>query len=501
MKFIRTISTTGVDGDYTPVNGLQQSEITFVRSDNNSTLVDYSFFNERGHGQYEFGDFDVPEVTLNTSTGQWNPSVVLVLLRINGVIQTRLGEIPVWNDTYIPVSQGDLFVRADRLGDEIYNFFTYSQSLSAVNGFNPFTPPQDSYYRLRIPAIGWINDNFATIGSVSSITSGLSSYMPLSGGTFIGPVTFNTTNVNAVATKFNFQSATGDWKYISVSSAIVNNGSLNVYNNLGTTPAGDLFKLSYLNTDQDTVTPFRVYHDSAELPHADFSTTPLTGTGTWKLSDLKIPTSASKYITGNLVNDDYAHVKWINDNFQSINSSYQSNTVIVDAKATEDITLKVYSSITGAIAGIIDETGGTTSANIWSIIVKQHYNITGYVENIEVPDWINIVGEGQVYVSGQLTRSATGTVISSKLENLNFYVNNSAQNVERFEAINCIFTSASDGDIDIESSIVRNCGFYSNNVQSSNNNKVFNCFGNQSIVWQANDKVYSYDFITGESYN
>lgn len=388
--------------------------------------------------------------------------------------------------------------RVDRAGDTLLGpyYLTYSPTGA---GMDVITMSGSNVSASAVPTKGYVD--LMTAGALSSLTGSLSLYMPLTGGTFTGPVTFNTTTVNAVATKCNFQSATGDWKYISVSSAIVNNGSLSVYNNLGTTPSGDMFKLYYLNTDQETVTPFRVYHDSAELPHADFSTTPLTGTGTWKLADLKIPTNATKYITGNLVNDDYAHVKWINDNFQSINSSYQSNTVIVDAKATENVTLKVYSSITGAIAGITDETGGTTSANIWSIIVKQHYNTTGYVENIEVPDWINIVGEGQVYVSGQLTRSATGTVISSKLENLNFYVNNSAQNVERFEAINCIFTSASDGDIDIERSIVRNCGFYSNNVQSSNNNKVFNCFGNQSIVWQANDKVYSYDFITGESYN
>lgn len=427
-------------------------------------------------------------------------------LYVNGNVVSNWGGptgrfVPTTDLATISYVDIEIAGRVHREGDTLLGpyYLTYAPT---GNGMNVIEMTGGNVSNSAVPTKGYVDNR---ILSLSSLTSGLTAltgqYLPLSGGQLNGNVTGNYTQHTWVATKILGSSASADYASLTADKALIEQGALTVYNNLGIVPAGDMFKLYYLNTDAETVNLLTAGHNSNEQPYIDFKGTALTGTGRIACAEAAINTNATKYILGNPANNDFVWKKWVTDNFQTISDDFQSNTVIVDSKVEENVNLKLYSTITTAISEIIASGGGGTSTDIWTLKVRQHHSLTGYGENVEVPDYFNIVGEGQVLIAGQLTRSSTGTVINSKLENLHFTVANSAQNVERFEAVNCIFTSTSDGDIDIERSIVRNCGFYANNVQSSNNNKVFNCFGNQNIVWQANDKVYSYDFITGESYN
>jgi len=231
----------------------------------------------------------------------------------------------------------------------------------------------------------------------------------------------------------------------------------------------------------------------------DYKNSALTGTGNILCSTASINTSSSKYITGNLASNDFVHLKYLIDNYQPLVTPYQSNTVYVDVTATEDIPLKTYRSLSGAFAGILEETGGTTSANIWSVIVRQHNDVSGYFENVDFPDWVNVIGEGMVNIYGQLTRSTTGTMVTSKMQNLIFTNGGFDHNVQRFEAVDCVFVTPD--NINLERSNLRNCEFYATSIISSNNNKLKGCFGNRAIGFQSNDDNYDYQFIAGASYN
>lgn len=253
-------------------------------------------------------------------------------------------------------------------------------------------------------------------------------------------------------------------------------------------PNGDIFALD-------------VYPQSTNKTCFDFknSVIAITGSGSALINDLRIQTSASKYIIGNPANNDYVWRKWVVDNFQSISNPYYSNTIIVDPKVVGEITGSVYPNITDALVYITGQS--VTSTNIWTLFIKQHYNhTTGYAEDVALPDWINAIGEGQVLITGQLTRTGTETIITSTLANLTFKTSNSAHDVDRFEAINCVFNQTADGDVVLTDSILRNSGFYANNVQSNGGNKLINCFGNYNISLSATDKDYGYKYIPGDTY-
>lgn len=215
--------------------------------------------------------------------------------------------------------------------------------------------------------------------------------------------------------------------------------------------------------------------------------------------------SSPTYINGAPSNSTLVWKKWVVDNFVAIGSSgaYDSNTVMVDSQVPEDISLKIYSTITGAINDIVSSGHASDGTDCWTLFVKQNPNINGYVENVEVPDYINITGDNQVLIAGQLTRVGEETTITSKLQNLIFSTPSNNQNVERFEAVNCVFISTSDANVSANKSILRNCGIYSGSetTVSIGNSKFINCFGNKDIAFQTTDKVYSYNFIDGDTYS
>lgn len=158
-----------VSGNPTFADTLDKSQVTFVRSDNHSTNVDYDHFEMLSNGNIRVGDFDIPDPELNLGTGQWNAAVVNVALKINGVLQEGLTELSVYNDNAIPIVTTDLYTRIDKLGDTVYNWLTYDPSLSGVNGFNPFVVPNDAYRRFRIPCVGLMEDKI--LSSLSGVGS------------------------------------------------------------------------------------------------------------------------------------------------------------------------------------------------------------------------------------------------------------------------------------------------------------------------------------------
>lgn len=460
MEFQLTFQES-ISGVANFVTGLTQADITFVRADNHSTVVDYTFFDEIGDGQYKFGTFDVPEVSLNLITGQWNPSVVLVLPRISGVIQQGFSEIAVWNDAYIPVSTGDVYPRVDKLGDTVLNHLTYDISLSGVNGFDPFNIPQDSYYRFRLPAVGWVLNTLSASLSGINTTGSLSGYATTS--SLSGYVTTNTE-----------QTITGPKTFYLSSSGFKMQMQ-------STPPNGGVY-----GWESKPLAANQMLHD--------FKNSAVTGTGSFLCSTASINTSSSKYIVGNPSNNDFVWKKWVSDNFTPLAGGYNSYTIIVDPTAPV-VLGKQYPTINGAIA---DVTASLSITERYTLLVKQP-DESVYTEDIEVPDWLNIIGEGQIKIFGQLTRTGASPDISSKLENL-YFVNNiaAAHDVDRFHVTNCVFDV--NGSVVITDSICNGSGFYGSTITSGNGNRIMNCFGNQSVAWQSSDRIYSYNYIVDDYY-
>jgi hypothetical protein len=218
------------------------------------------------------------------------------------------------------------------------------------------------------------------------------------------------------------------------------------------------------------------------------------------VEDLKIKTTASKYITGNPAQNDYVWRKWVSDNFQPIGSAIQYNTMIIDSAQPSNIRGKIYNSINYAI-NEIPEFMILSSSNRATLLIRQHSG-NGYAEDIVLPDWINLVGEGLVNIIGSFAREASSeTGITAKLENINFNDNVSSAvdfDLQRLYVNNCIIRA--DGTIDIEKSKCINSGFFGTTVQSSGDNRIANCYGNQDVSWQVSDTVYSYNYVSGDNF-
>lgn len=449
-----------VGGNIQPVSSLSSTNFTIRLASSTGTTISFSTFSNEGNGNYVFGGFTIPA----SSTAQGAE----VNVAINGSLRSELGTFVVYANGDEPwTAQKTIDLAAARLdrgvGGQLWNagcdtIFGQIQADDSV--------PESSMTgnsRKSLIHKFYVDDNFATTASVSGIIGFAT------GSLTSGYVTINTEQVITGA-KTLYLSSTG-FK-MQMQSNPQNGGVIGWHSK----PLAD-----------------------NQMLH-DFKNSGLTGTGHILCSTASINTSSSKYILGNLVSNDFVHKKFLDDNFQPIVSSFQSNTVYVDARATENIPLKTYSSITGALAGILEETGGTTSANIWSIIIKQHYNTSGYVENIELPDWVNIAGEGMVNIFGQLTRSTTGSQVTSKLQNLIITNGGLDHAVERIEGVDCVFITAD--NIDLERSNLRNCEFYAGAIiQSSDNNKIKGCFFNRSVAWQTSDVVRNPDYLIGASYN
>jgi hypothetical protein len=243
----------------------------------------------------------------------------------------------------------------------------------------------------------------------------------------------------------------------------------------------------------------------------NFTNTRIDSTGDAYFSNAKIPTSATKYITGVYANNDYVPKKYCTDNFQPLvnPSTWQPNMVIVDstfADTNSTNLVQYYDTISHAINAIVINNADLGPTNVWTIVVREHKTSAGYVEDIEVPDYINIISEGagKIYILGQLTRTGIASTITSILGNLWFLSPaDTSQALDRFLFNGCIFTMDGTGDIVItKSRLMGDTGLYvdSGTIISGNNNKIISAFGNYTPTWGANDEIYFYSAIPGATF-
>lgn len=468
-----TVSTISADGDYTPQENLLQSQFKFIDEADNVTEIPFSGFSDLGSGNYVFYGFSI------SNTVPFKKAH----LKINGNFQYGYGLFIIYSDNNEPASQDFNDGRFGKLGSSN----TWS---GATNQFEA----------------GLFHDTLY----LEDVCTGQDFEMESLSNLYLGITQpANTTLLwKEYADEHYLDSTTGANYFVTLNTAQNITGKKSFYGGVevdtgtGITTNNTAFRIKTAsNPPNGGITALEVGYQGNNRPKIDFKSSDINSDGTGTVNRWRIKTSSSQYISGNLALNDYAHAKWVADNFQSkYGGSYQSKTVLVDSECPEAQALKVYSNINEAINSIVESGEDLDTTNRWTIVVRQHTNATGYTEDIELPDYINLIGEGVVKIQGQLSRPATSEVLSSKIQNLQITTGIAqSHNLERLESFNCIFTS---GDsIDIESAKLSNCELYAfTSITSGDNNKIKNCVGNKSVSWQTNDVVFGFDTVIGASY-
>jgi hypothetical protein len=466
-KYPLTFGTV-VDSNFQPNTGLQNdTDVRFIRIDTGAVIA-AAGFTEIGNGKYEFWNFAIPDIVFSSGGADYQGCLELAVQLASGTAwNTQAQCITVYKDANQfdgyndrPPSRTYVDNRADRMGDTLFGYFTDSPS-GSFTGLNP---------------TDWqhINKIYADTHYAPLSVSGYATALLSSNNIWTG-----TNNFNGGLTAKLFS---GKDFCITQQSSPAN---------------GDIMGL-------------RVYCQTSNKVAFDFRNSSLSVTGASSsatINDIRIQTSDPTYINGNPAQNRYVWRKWVSDNFQPIVSTYSSNTVVVDSNVVDKVSLKLYANVNDALTDITAET--LSSTNIWTIFVKQHTDLVyGYQENIEIPDYVNIIGEGQVLITGQLTRSGLDSRITSKIQNLQFYCIDVAHDVDRLDATDCIFEVNGvtvEDQIVLTDSNLKNCGFYGtvvngNPILSNGGNKFISCFGNADLVLTGTDKEYSYTFNEGDIY-
>lgn len=464
------ISVEQVSGGYkAPISTLSATNFTVRLSSATGTSVPFAYFSNEGNSNYVIGQLTIPAST--TAQG------ALVNVAINGTLRPELGTFRVYNDddepyTATKVESSFMSSTGDTVTG-IYNLSGSTISLSAyIDQYSPMylnDAPTNTAYIWKSHA----DNKYASTGSLSGIgtsASLTSTFITLATTqTPIGAKTWSGTQIWDIGT-----STTASPKYqIQMSSNPVNGGIIGM---IAGYQGNNKMLFNFMNSDM-------LFNGG------------ITSSSTAMLSNPKIPTSSSKYISGNPANNDYVWKKWVQDNFTPLAGGYNSYTIIIDPTAPV-VLGKQYPTINGAIT---DVTASLSITERYTLLVKQP-DESVYTEDIEVPDWLNIIGEGQIKIFGQLTRTGASPDISSKLQNL-YFVNNiaAAHDVDRFHVTNCVFDV--NGTVVITDSICNGSGFYGSSITSGNGNRIMNCFGNQAVAWQSSDRIYSYNYIVDDFYS
>lgn len=179
--------------------------------------------------------------------------------------------------------------RVDRAGDTLLGpyYLTYSPTGA---GMDVIAMTGSNVSASAVPTKGYVDLMMASATSIPY-------YLPLSGGTLNGTVTFNSGIWNFVATKINGQAASADFNKITVSGLTSNYRGVHVKTNMSLGVNSDFLSVSYTDTNPDTWTPLRVGADPAsELPYvvidASLSTNQFT---TNAASNTTILSPASNY--------------------------------------------------------------------------------------------------------------------------------------------------------------------------------------------------------------
>lgn len=294
-----------VGGNLQPVSTLSSSDFDIVLASDGVTPVPYSDFSNLGNGNYTFGTFTIPAST--TAQG------AQVQVKINGVLKSALGTFTVYPDNGEPwTSQKTVDLaaqRVDRAGDTIFNWLTYIPDGS----FNPMMPLTAAVASGVLVCYKYVNDNFATTGSVSGIqNASLSAYASLTGtngftglNTFNNAVLFNTSTVSLVATNLWGTGATGNFKRHNV-EVVSNTASAGVFGN-----GVDMMNSLYKDTGGDTRNIISWGFDSGENPYINFHNTPVQNINLGSL----------------VVNSVGSHERVVDPNYASNNSPYTFNSL------------------------------------------------------------------------------------------------------------------------------------------------------------------------------
>lgn len=184
--------------------------------------------------------------------------------------------------------------RVDRAGDTLLGPYWLTYSPTGA-GMDVIAMTGSNISSSAVASKGYVDLRTAAATSIPY-------YLPLSGGTLNGTVTFNSSIWNYVATKINGQAATADFNKVTVSGATANSRGFHVKSNLGVVTAGDFLSVFYTDTNPDSWTPFRVGADpSSEQPYIvlDASISSNQFTTTTPASNLAIPQTAYIGASGN----------------------------------------------------------------------------------------------------------------------------------------------------------------------------------------------------------
>ena len=150
--------------------------------------------------------------------------------------------------------------RVDRAGDTLLGPYWLTYSPTGA-GMDVISMTGSNVSASSVPTKGYVDLRTAAATSIPY-------YLPLSGGTLNGTVTFNSGIWNYVATKINGQAATADLNKITVSGLTSNYRGVHVKSNMSLGVNGDFLSVYYTDTNPDPWTPFRVGADpSTELPY------------------------------------------------------------------------------------------------------------------------------------------------------------------------------------------------------------------------------------------
>lgn len=213
---------------------------------------------------------------------------------------------------------------------------------------------------------------------------------------------------------------------------------------------------------------------------------------------LDIPkTSAGRTYTGN--QQEIPDVQYLQENYGTGGGSpfkINVNKLFVDADASA-VTGKIYTTIQGAITYASTQSPSVTSR--WTIIIMPHKS-AGYAEDITLVRFVDLIGWGDVYITGgltttQITTAQTWGARDARIENLIFNSTDKSYFFRLLHIKNCMAkANGAGGEVSfyIDGCNMREFGIFTQNdvdLQANNTEQENRgtAFGNEEPVWETND--------------
>jgi hypothetical protein len=187
---------------------------------------------------------------------------------------------------------------------------------------------------------------------------------------------------------------------------------------------------------------------------------------------------------------------------------FAANVLIVDHSVSPDVAGKRYNTIQEAI-DYASGTGAATGSSRWTVLIVPHKNnssFSGYVENLTLKKYVDLVGLGMVLIKGSVTVSGTWTGGTfARLTNLVFNCEDVNALMRGVEASNChylVWEDLSAPTVACENSQFYNCGFWQRGINvttlitSTGDNVFMGCFANDDVTaFIASDKSIGFQML------